>query len=64
MRAHIIGVTATPLSSNAETPMHQIYEKLIVGEKIQTLIADGYLAKPKSWFPDVELNSLQTGEYG
>ncbi len=32
-RCFILGVTATPLSSNINLPMHDIYQDLIVGEK-------------------------------
>jgi superfamily II DNA or RNA helicase len=62
--AIIIGVTATPLSSNIELPMNKSYDELIVGESITSLIGQGYLAKPVSWRYDVELNSLKTGSHG
>ncbi|WP_295771311.1 DEAD/DEAH box helicase [uncultured Mucilaginibacter sp.] len=62
--AYIVGVTATPFSSNADMPMYKNYEHLIVGESIQNLIAQGYLAKPANWRYDVELNSLKTGING
>lgn len=58
--ACILGVTATPLSSDCTAPLNQYYHELITGESIQQLIADGYLAKPANWRYDVELNSLQT----
>ncbi len=63
-RATIIGVTATPFSSDVNLPMYKSYQELIVGESIQNLIANGYLAKPASWRYDVELNTLQTGISG
>jgi superfamily II DNA or RNA helicase len=62
--AIVVGVTATPLSSNAELPMKKSYNELIIGESISNLISQGYLAKPVSWRYDVELNSLKTGIYG
>jgi superfamily II DNA or RNA helicase len=62
--AIVVGVTATPFSSNIELPMNKSYNELIVGESISSLIKQGYLAKPTSWRYDVELNSLKTGEYG
>src|SRR6476660_1545114 len=34
----ILGVTATPLSSNIKMPMHENYSELIVGDTIQKLI--------------------------
>ena len=36
--AVILGVTATPLSSNIKLPMKDNYKKLIIGESIQSLI--------------------------
>ena len=62
--ASIIGVTATPLSSDTSLPMHESYDELIVGESISSLIEQGFLAKPVTWRYDVELNSLQTGSHG
>ncbi|TWR24715.1 DEAD/DEAH box helicase [Mucilaginibacter pallidiroseus] len=62
--AYIIGVTATPFSSNADTPMYKNYHELLVGESIENLIAQGYLAKPTNWRYDVELASLKTGING
>lgn len=63
-KAIVIGVTATPLSSNAELPMNKTYQELVIGESIPGLIKQGYLAKPSNWRYDVELNSLKTGVYG
>ena len=62
--AKVIGVTATPFSSDVERPMRDSYQELIVGESISSLIGQGYLAKPTNWRYDVELNSLQTGAGG
>ena len=62
--AAIIGVTATPLSSDINLPMHKNYEELVVGEQIGSLISQGYLAKPATWRYDVELNTLKTGING
>ncbi len=62
--AIIIGVTATPLSSDPDFPMRDSYERLITGEPINALIQGGYLATPKTWRYDVELNTLQTGAGG
>ncbi|WP_020215142.1 DEAD/DEAH box helicase [Flavobacterium rivuli] len=62
--AAIIGVTATPFSSDINLPMHKNYNELIVGEPIGSLIEQGFLAKPKTWRYDVELNSLKTGVHG
>ncbi|RFZ91385.1 DEAD/DEAH box helicase [Mucilaginibacter conchicola] len=62
--AVVIGVTATPFSSNADMPMYKTYRELIVGESIAGLIASGHLAKPSNWRYDVELNSLSRGING
>jgi len=60
----ILGVTATPLSSNIKLPMHDNYEKLIVGDDISTLIKNGFLAKAETYSYDVELNTLKIGING
>lgn len=62
--AHIIGVTATPLSSDTNLPMRGHYDTLIAGSPISALIEQGFLAKPKIWRYDVELQSLQTAPHG
>lgn len=60
----VVGVTATPFSSNIDYPMNKTYQELVIGESISGLIARNYLAKPVSWRYDVELNSLKTGIHG
>lgn len=35
---NILGVTATPLSSNKKLPLYQTYKEIIVGESISSLI--------------------------
>ncbi|MFD0862416.1 DEAD/DEAH box helicase [Sungkyunkwania multivorans] len=60
----ILGVTGTPLSSNADLPMKDTYEELIVGESIATLIKKGFLARPKTFSHNVGLTSLQLGMHG
>ena len=40
--AFILGVTATPLSSNIKLPMYENYSELIVGDTIQNLIDKGF----------------------
>jgi len=42
--AIILGVTATPLSSNQNLPLAQNYKRLIIGDSIKELIAKGYLS--------------------
>ncbi len=60
----ILGVTATPLSSNVKLPLKDNYNELIVGESIETLIGQGYLAKGTTYNYDVNLKSLKVGING
>ncbi|KRB53600.1 DEAD/DEAH box helicase [Flavobacterium sp. Root186] len=62
--AFILGVTATPLSSNIKLPMHQSYDELIVGDTIGSLIDKGFLAKATTYSYDVGLTSLKVGING
>ena len=62
--AFILGVTATPLSSNITLPMHENYSELIVGDTIQSLIDKGFLAKATTYSYDVGLTSLKVGING
>ncbi|MDI9258326.1 DEAD/DEAH box helicase [Flavobacterium sedimenticola] len=63
-KSFILGVTATPLSSNIKLPMHQNYDELIVGDTIQSLIDKGFLAKATTYSYDVGLTSLKVGING
>ncbi|MFN5621647.1 MAG: DEAD/DEAH box helicase [Flavobacteriales bacterium] len=60
----ILGVTATPLSSNVELPLHENYRELIVGESIPSLIKKGFLSKATTYSYDVSLHSLKIGING
>jgi len=60
----ILGVTATPLSSNIKLPMKDNYKKLIVGDDISTLIKNGFLANAEFYHYDVGLTSLKIGING
>ncbi|MCB9426246.1 MAG: DEAD/DEAH box helicase family protein [Flavobacteriales bacterium] len=60
----ILGVTATPLSSNAKLPMKNVYDELIVGNTIQSLIEHGFLAKANMHSYNVGLRSLKIGANG
>ncbi|WP_299601169.1 DEAD/DEAH box helicase [uncultured Aquimarina sp.] len=60
----ILGVTATPLSSNMKLPMKDNYRELIVGDTISSLINKGFLAKPVTFTYDVGLGSLKIGMNG
>ncbi|GGF15336.1 DEAD/DEAH box helicase [Flavobacterium limi] len=63
-KAFILGVTATPLSSNIKLPMHQSYDELIVGDTISSLIDKGFLARATTYSYDVGLTSLKVGING
>jgi superfamily II DNA or RNA helicase len=60
----ILGVTATPLSSNIKLPMNDNYNKLITGDNIGSLIEKGFLATPRVYSFDVSLTSLKIGING
>lgn len=60
----ILGVTATPLSSNIKMPMNENYDELIVGDTISSLIDSGFLAKAITYSYDVGLTSLKVGING
>ncbi|MBC2840575.1 DEAD/DEAH box helicase [Robiginitalea sp. SC105] len=60
----ILGVTATPLSSNIKLPMKDHYKKLIVGESIASLIEKKFLARANLYNYDVSLKSLKLGISG
>lgn len=60
----ILGVTATPLSSNIKLPMKDNYRELIVGDSIGKLIEKGFLAKANTYSYDVGLSSLKVGMNG
>ncbi len=62
--AHMLGVTATPLSSNRNLPLNENYQKLIVGHGIADLIDDGYLSKATTYTFNVNLRSLKVGNDG
>ncbi|MGM0635936.1 MAG: DEAD/DEAH box helicase [Bacteroidota bacterium] len=60
----VLGVTATPLSSNIKLPMNQNYDELVVGNSISSLIEKGFLAKANTYTYDVGLSQLQVGING
>ena len=60
----ILGVTATPLSSNVKLPMYENYNELIVGDTIQNLIDKKFLAEAITYSYDVGLTSLKIGING
>ncbi|HRN99406.1 MAG TPA: DEAD/DEAH box helicase family protein, partial [Flavobacterium sp.] len=60
----VLGVTATPLSSNIRMPMNENYDELITGDTIQSLIDNGFLARATTYSYDVGLSSLKVGING
>ncbi len=60
----ILGVTATPLSSNIKLPMKDNYKHLIIGESIKSLIDKQFLAKANLYNYDVSLRTLKLGING
>ena len=63
-QSFILGVTATPLSSNIKLPMYENYQELYVGESIQHLIENEYLATANFYSYNVGLTSLEVGANG
>ena len=62
--ATILGVTATPLSSNQQLPLKDNYSKLIIGDSIKELIEKGYLSAATTYTYDVKLGGLKIGMDG
>ena len=60
----LLGVTATPLSSNIKIRMKDTYDELIIGESISSLVEKGFLAKATTWHYPVGLTSLKVGMSG
>ncbi len=60
----VLGVTATPLSSNIEIRMKDTYNELIIGESISSLVQMGYLARATTYHYQVGLTSLKVGRNG
>jgi len=63
-KSFILGVTATPLSSNKNLPMNDNYDELITGETIKHLIENEFLARPIVYQYDMGLTSLEVGAHG
>jgi superfamily II DNA or RNA helicase len=60
----MLGVTATPLSSNFKLPMKDNYRELIVGNSISSLVEQGFLAQAVTHTYDVGLSGLTIGMNG
>ncbi|MCX7549682.1 DEAD/DEAH box helicase [Xanthomarina sp. F2636L] len=63
-KSFILGVTATPLSSNIKLPMKDNYDELIVGETIESLIKNEFLSQAEIYSYNVGLTSLIVGANG
>lgn len=63
-KSFILGVTATPLSSNIKLPMKDNYDELLIGESIPALIKKGFLSKATTISYNVGLSSLKLGING
>ncbi|AXT20073.1 DEAD/DEAH box helicase [Flavobacteriaceae bacterium AU392] len=63
-QSFILGVTATPLSSNIDMPMTDNYDELIVGESIESLIKNKFLSRAEMFSYNVGLTSLVVGANG
>ena len=63
-KSFLLGVTATPLSSNKELPMKDNYQELITGETIENLIENEFLARAETYAYDMGLTSLEVGSNG
>lgn len=63
-KSFILGVTATPLSSNIKLPMNENYDELIVGESIESLIENEFLSRAEVYSYNVGLTSLEVGANG
>ena len=60
----LLGVTATPLSSNINIRMKDTYDEFIAGESISSLIEAGFLARAVTYHYHVGLTSLKVGING
>ena len=63
-KSFILGVTATPLSSNIKLPMKDNYDELLIGESIPALIKKSFLSKAETISYNVGLSSLKLGING
>ena len=61
---NILGVTATPLSSNRNLPLKDNYDHLVVGNSISGLIKEGFLSEGTTFTFDVNLKGLKVGIHG
>ena len=60
----ILGVTATPMSSNNKYPMKNYYDEVIIGHSIKELIERRFLSNANFFNYDVKLGALKIGSNG
>jgi type I site-specific restriction endonuclease len=63
-KSFLLGVTATPLSSNKDLPMKGNYNELITGETIESLIESEFLSRAETYQYNVGLTALEVGSNG
>ncbi|MBZ0326288.1 MAG: DEAD/DEAH box helicase family protein [Altibacter sp.] len=63
-KSFVLGVTATPLSSNKNLPMKDNYDALIAGESIEALIENEFLARAEIIQYNMGLTALEVGSNG
>jgi superfamily II DNA or RNA helicase len=63
-KANMLGVTATPLSSNRSLPLNENYQTLLVGHSISDLINSGFLSDATTYTFNVNLRNLKVGPDG
>src|SRR6201987_4337215 len=61
---NILGVTATPLSSNKKLPLMDTYDDIIIGQTISSLIESSYLCEGITYSYAVNLSGLKVGYTG
>lgn len=61
---NMLGVTATPLSSNRNLPLNKNYDELVIGASIPELVDGQFLCEPTSYTYDVNLGALRVGING
>lgn len=60
----ILGVTATPMSSNNKYPMKNYYDEVIIGHSIKELIERRFLSNANFFNYNVKLGALKIGSNG
>ena len=63
--SHVIGFTATPISSKKKNPLNEVYEDIVVPVSIGDLINEGFLKPARTFGAKEEIGKLKVkqGEY-